>query len=164
MKKLLSIMLGLTFVLSSAFLMAQTPPRREPMRRVRENINRLRLLRMTEALELTEDQTAKIYPFSTRIENKKMDIIRDLNGKMGELRALLKEEKPNEVDLTAAVKTIKELRSALQAQDREFEDFLDTQLTEVQKAKYLLFAAEFYRNLGEQLGRARAWTREKRQF
>ncbi len=164
MKRLLSIMLGLIFVLSSAFLMAQAPPRREPMRKARENINRLRLLRMTEALELTEVQTAKIYPFSTRVENKKMDIIRDLNGKMGELRALLKEEKPNEADLTAAVKTIKELRSALQAQDREFEDFLDTQLTEVQKAKYLLFAAEFYRNLGEQLGRARAWTREKRQF
>jgi Spy/CpxP family protein refolding chaperone len=163
MKRLLSMMVGLTFVFSSAFLIAQVP-RREPMGKVRENINRLRLLRMTEALELTEDQTAKIYPVSTRIEKKKMDIIRDLNQQMGELRALLKEDKPDEAALSAVVETVRELRTGLQAQDKEFEDFLDTQLTEIQKAKYLIFAAEFYRNLGEQLGRARTWTREKRQF
>jgi Spy/CpxP family protein refolding chaperone len=163
MKRLLFMMVGLTFVFSSAFLMAQAP-RREPMGKVRENINRLRLLRMTEALDLTEDQTAKIYPVSTRIEKNKMDIIRDLNQQMGKLRALLKEDEPDEAALATAVKTVRELRAELLAQDKEFEDFLDAQLTEIQRAKYLIFAAEFYRNLGEQLGRARAWTREKRQF
>lgn len=162
MKRLLPLMIGLALVFSNTLLVAQIP-RREPMRKVRENINRLRLLRMTEALDLTEDQTAKIYPVSTQIEKKKMDIIRDLNQQMGKLRALLKEDKPDEAALSALVKTIRELRTEVQAQDKEFEDFLDTQLTEVQKAKYLIFAVEFYRNLGEQLGRARAWAREKRQ-
>ncbi len=161
MKRLYSLSIGLALLFSSTLLVAQIP-RREPMGKVRENINRLRLLRMTEALDLTEDQTAKIYPFSTQIEKKKMVIIRDLNQQMGQLRALLKDVEPDEAVLSAAVKKIRELRAELQAQDKEFEDFLDTQLTELQKAKYLIFAAEFYRSLGEQLGRARAWTREKR--
>ncbi len=39
--------------------------------RVRENLATLRLIRMTQALDLTEEQTSRIYPFINKIEKGK---------------------------------------------------------------------------------------------
>jgi len=51
------------------------PPAPAPDRQsVRQNLSTLRLLRLTEALELTEVQTAKIFPFLTRVEKDKLSI------------------------------------------------------------------------------------------
>lgn len=134
----------------------------EHLGRARENIHRLRLLRMTEALELSEQQTAAIYPSASRIEKEKGEILRRLNSGMQDLRKRLNADTPDEAGIADLVAGLKELRTGLLAKDKEFEDFLDSQLTPLQKAKYLIFSADFNRGLGEQLNRARALTREKR--
>ena len=151
--------LGLGFL--GCLLSAQTTGL-EPLGRARENIHRLRLLRMTEALELTEEQTAAIYPAASRAEKAKTEILRQLNRGMRDLRERLREDNPDEAAISEIVKSLRELRTEMQAKDKEFEDFLDAQLTPLQKAKYLIFSAEFYRGLGEQLNRARALTRNKK--
>lgn len=125
--------------------------RPEPRERIRENIHRLRLLRMTEALGLTDEQTAKIYPAATRIEQDKQAILRELNGEMRRLRDLLAEGEPDETGLVAQVAKIKELRQLFQQKDRAFEDLLEENLSLVQRAQYLLFSAEFYRGIAEGL-------------
>jgi Spy/CpxP family protein refolding chaperone len=158
----LLVLAGLLFW-SGLFLSAhgqiQRPPNRE---RIRENIHRLRLLRMTEALGLSEDQTAKIYPVASRIERDKQVILRGINGEMRRLQDLLAEANPDEVDLAASVVKIKQLRQSFQHKDREFEDFLAENLSPVQKAKYILFSAEFYRCITEGLRRQRPQGRDKR--
>ena len=158
-RKALLIVLSLGFF--SCLVSAQIPDR-EPFGRARENIHRLRLLRMTEALELTEEQTAVIYPAASRVEKEKIEILRQLNRGMRDLRERLSTDKPDEAAISDMVKGLKELRTGLLAKDREFEDFLDAQLTPLQKARYLIFSAEFYRGLGEQLNRARGLTRDKK--
>ncbi len=142
------------FFLSGVVLSGQTqdtkPLNRE---RIRESIHRLRLLRMTEALDLSEEQTAKIYSVATRIETDKQGILREINTEMRRLQGLLDDAAPDETELLAGVAKIKDLRLRFQQKDREFEDFLEANLSPRQKAKYLLFSAEFYRGITEGLRR-----------
>ena len=161
MKTRKALLIMLSVGVFSGLVSAQTAAQ-EPLGRARENIHRLRLLRMTEALELSEQQTAVIYPAASRIEKEKTEILRQLNTGMRDLRERLKADKPDEAAIADMVAGLKELRTGLLAKDKEFEDFLDIQLTPLQKARYLIFSADFYRGLGEQLNRARAMTREKR--
>ncbi|MEW5901324.1 MAG: periplasmic heavy metal sensor [Acidobacteriota bacterium] len=130
--------------------------------RARENLNRLRLLRMTEVLELSEGQTATIYPAASRIEKEKTEILKAINSGLRDLRTLLAGPEPDEAALSAAVKMIQEQRQSLQRKDQEFEELLEGVLSAVQKAKYLLFTVEFYRGVAEKVNRARAMAREKR--
>ncbi len=118
---------------------------------VRENLVTLRLLRMTEALDLTEEQTAKIYPFLIRVEKDKIKIQKDLSGDVSSLRALIKDPAAKEADILAKVKSVLEARHKVRALDDEAEQFLEKQLTGVQKGKYVLFQVDFYRGLGDTL-------------
>ncbi len=153
------------FVFLGSLVFAQMPGQRTMGReRIRENINRLRLLRMTEVLELTEEQTAKIYPAYYRVEKEKMELMKRLNGEIRELKALLGGADAKKEEIASKIKTVQELRSNLLQKEQEFEDFLEQNLTEIQKAKYLVFSVEFYRKLGEKLNRARLVSREKTEY
>jgi Spy/CpxP family protein refolding chaperone len=148
------------FFLSGLVLSAQTQGQRPPHReRIRENIHRLRLLRMTEALNLSEEQTAKIYPAASRIEKDKQALLREIDSEMRHLQDLLAEADTDEAKLSASVARIKELRQKFQQKDRDFEDFLERNLSSLQKAKYLLFSAEFYRGITE--GLRRRWSQRQ---
>jgi Spy/CpxP family protein refolding chaperone len=137
-------------LLLSAPAQDQRPRSRE---RIRENIHRLRLLRMTEALGLTEEQTAKIYPFATRKEKEKRVLLGEINDEMQHLRELLAEAVLDEGALLNSVEKIREMRQKFQDKDREFEAFLEENLSPLQMAKYLLFEADFYRGVTEVLRR-----------
>ncbi len=158
----------LSFVLTAGALSAagfrgqagpgQTAPVERPSRagsRIRETIITLKLLRMTQALDLTKEQTAVIYPVLTRLENEKYDLTRTLNEAMAELRLIVRRDKPDERKIGEVLATIDRMRSEISAKDREMDDFLKTKLTVVQEAKYVLFSVEFYRGLGERLERMR---------
>jgi hypothetical protein len=157
------LVFGLLF--SWTLLAAQAPSQQLANReRFRENLNNLRLLRMTEALGLTEEQTSKIYPVSARVEKEKIEIVRTLGTEMRGLKDVLAGANPKDEDLAVRVKAIKELRRGLQQKDQDFEDFLEANLTQLQKAKYLIFQAEFNRALRDKLNRARTLLRNRRPF
>jgi Spy/CpxP family protein refolding chaperone len=128
------------------------PQNREKMR---ENLSTLRLLRMTQALDLSEDQTAKIYPAVNRIEKEKLQMQKQMGDQIEDLRALLKQESPEQSLMAGKIKTIKDLRAGIRAKDEEIEDCLNANLTVLQKAKYVLFSIDFYRSLGEKIRRDR---------
>lgn len=139
---------------SGLFLSAQVQDQRPRSReRIRENIHRLRLLRMTEALGLSEEQTAKIYPFATRKEKDKRALLGEINDEMQHLRELLASAALDDGALLNSVGKIKELRQEFQDKDREFDAFLEENLSPLQMAKYLLFEADFYRGITEVLRR-----------
>jgi hypothetical protein len=153
------IVLGM-FLTSAAGVAQNQPGRRGPDReRLRENMTNLRLLRMTEALELTEEQTAKIYPFAARIEKEKAEILRGLSAGMTDLRRIIGESGPDDEDLAARVEAIRKSRRSLQEKDLEFERFLQENLSGIQVARYVVFQADFNQAMGERLNRARALTR-----
>lgn len=125
-------------------------------REIRRNLHVLRLVRMTEALELTDEQTARIIPELNRVEKEKAelqgrisDLVRELRGLLGKLR------EGDEARLLAAVGEVRGLREDVARKEAELEAFLDRELTPAQRARYILFSVDFYRRLGERLDRLR---------
>jgi Spy/CpxP family protein refolding chaperone len=123
--------------------------------RIRENISNLYLLRLTRALDLSEEQAAKVYPLLTRVEKEKAGIQRRMGQDLRGLRAELAGSEPGEQKVLELVIRIREARSAIRQKDDEVEGVLDGILTPIQKARYLIFTVDFLRSIGENLGRAR---------
>jgi len=140
---------------SSIFLAAFPDEENRARKKIRENINTLRLLRMTQALDLTEEQAAKIFPALNRIEKEKRGIQGEIGQKLKELRLILAKEKQEEQEIENAIQELKELRNALKSQDAELEKIVEENLTVVQRAKYLIFSVDFYRGLREKIDEAR---------
>lgn len=124
-------------------------------RGVRANINMLRLARMVQALDLTEEQVAVIMPEMNKNEKEKQELQRDLQLKMRDLRLLLRGDNPDELKLKEHLSSIKTLRRTLQEKEAEFDMFLIENLSLVQHASYIIFSQEFYRGLQQQLDNAR---------
>jgi Spy/CpxP family protein refolding chaperone len=144
---------------------ASPSPQARNRERLRENLLTLRLLRMTRALDLTEEQSARIFPVVNRIEKEKLDLLKRLGPEIDGLRSALEASPLDEADVAARAGRVRELRDAVKAKDDELEGFLEAGLTPLQKAKYLVFAVDFYRGLGQVLDRARrAGAAERRGF
>ncbi len=161
-RDILSILLCLLLLSSilSAAIQYDQPQNR---RRARENMKTLWLLRMTRILELTEEQTAKVFPIVSRIEKEKSEIYKQIGKQVRELRLILKEEEPDQDDLKSKINKIKELRNLIKKKDEELDARMEENLTLIQRAKYLMFAANFYRDLRDNLDRARIQRERQRQ-
>ena len=123
--------------------------------RVRENLATLRLLRLTQALDLTEEQAAKIFPTVNRIEKEKLNIQRDMSADLRDLRQLVQNEPLKEAEISAKTKSVNDGRRLMRQKEDELEEYLDRNLTTVQKARYILFQVEFYRIIEQNLDRLR---------
>jgi Spy/CpxP family protein refolding chaperone len=124
-------------------------------RGIRENIVLFQMLRMTQDLDLTEEQTAKIFPKINQIEKEKFELRAKVREQLRELRLALKNEKPDEKKIDERVNGILELRHKVESLDKELESFLLENLTAIQRGKYMIFAPEFYQELRDKLERAR---------
>lgn len=120
-----------------------------------ENINTLFLLRMTQVLDLSEEQAARIFSRVNRTQKAKRELNRKLGTRLRNLRAMLRDATPNEEDLRAALDEIKELRDQIRQQDEELEAFLAENLSVLQFARYLIFTQDFLKGLREKLRKAR---------
>lgn len=132
-----------------AYSQEQTPAGMQ--RNIRENIFTLRALRMTQALDLTQEQTSIIFPELNKAEKEKAGLQQQLAREIRELRQLIKDNKASAEDYEARVARIKELRKKIQLREEAFEEFLFQQLTPVQKAKYIIFNLDFNRVLMERM-------------
>ena len=157
MKKYLPIAGMILSLGLGSWSMAHGAPQGEPQARtrLRENISNLYLLRLTRALELTEEQTAKLYPFLTRVEKEKTVLQRRMGLDLKGLRAELAKSPAGEEAILGLVTRIREARRAIRQKDDEVEAVLEGVLTPVQRARYLIFTVEFLRSVGENLERAR---------
>lgn len=153
-KKIFSFFVCILFL--SGVLLAAPPQEQVQKRRLRENIMTLWLLRMTQALDLTEEQTAKIFPAIYRTEKEKREIQKNIGKKMKDLKLALKKEKPNLKELEDMIKELKRLRNLVKSKDEELEGFMEKNLTLIQRARYFIFAVDFARGLKERVDRSRA--------
>ncbi|MGB9764348.1 MAG: hypothetical protein ACPLZD_03205 [Candidatus Saccharicenans sp.] len=158
MKKQLfsSIIFSLIFLFfTTVVIFAQENDQSKLERNIRENIFTLRALRMTQALELTQEQTAVIFPELSRAEKDKAGWQHELAEEIKNLRQMVKENKASAEEYENEISKIRELRKKIQAREQTFEEFLFKQLTPVQKAKYIIFNLDFNRGLMERMNRAR---------
>jgi outer membrane PBP1 activator LpoA protein len=123
--------------------------------RLRENISDLYLVRLTRALDLTEEQTAKLYPVLTRTEKEKAALQSRMGADLRDLRQELDGPSFREGRVIELVARIREARRAIRQKEDEVEAVLEAALTPLQRARYLVFTVDFMRIVGENLQRAR---------
>jgi Spy/CpxP family protein refolding chaperone len=149
-----TVLLTIVFFMSAASVWAQDNPM--PNReRVRENIITLRLLRLTQALDITEEQAAKIFPMANKIEREKLGLQKQMSAAIKDLRKMLKDPSIKDADIETKLAALKDARQQIKEKDEELEKYLESHLTTVQKAKYILFNIEFMMGLRDTLNRAR---------
>ena len=124
-------------------------------RRGWDNISTLYLLRMVQVLDLTEEQTAKIFPNVNRVEKEKREMNRKIGQRLREIRAMVRQQNGDEENLARMVQEIRDLRKEVKNKDEELEVFLSENLTIYQQAKYLIFVQDFLKDLREKLNKAR---------
>ncbi len=154
---------AITVVLLGAGMLSAQDQASAMRQRMRNNIGYLRLIRMTQALNLTEDQTSRIYPMFNRMEKEKLDLQRDLAQHIQELRRLLRDVagskaapgSDRDVRFAELSRKIGETRREIRAKDDALEAFLEQELEPVQQARYILFQIEFNQGLGDVLDRVR---------
>ena len=117
---------------------------------------------MTQALDLTEAQTAVIFPELNRAEKEKARLQADLTREIMELRQLINNKKVEDSEFEDRVAKIADLREKIRSRESEFEKFLFTQLTSAQKARYIIFNIDFNRGMMERMGRARLAGKENK--
>jgi hypothetical protein len=115
--------------------------------RVRENLATLRLLRLTQALDLSQDQTSRIFPFINKIDMEKIRIQRQMSADIQELRRIINRPAASEDEIAPLIGKIKAAQERVKKLDAESEAFLEKNLNPVQQGKYVLFQIDFYRML-----------------
>ncbi|RLA92987.1 MAG: hypothetical protein DRG69_07925 [Deltaproteobacteria bacterium] len=146
MKKVLVVTLSL-LLLSTALWAAP----RGPQERRRE-LEMLRMWKLTEELDLSEEEAAKVFPLLRRYSRKRQQLQRQRWRLLQELRGLLDEEAPPE--------RLKEKMRQIEAKTRELEELrwkewqeLKKTLSTEKQARYLLFHERFARDLWKILRR-----------
>ncbi len=149
-KRLTLVLIGLCLAVGFA-----SPQETSFRPRLRETISDLYLVRLTRALDLTEDQTAKLYPVLTRAEKEKAVLQGRMGADLRDLREELAGPSLREGRVVELVARVREARRAIRQKEDEVEAVLEASLTPVQRARYLVFMVDFMRSVGENLQRAR---------
>jgi len=146
------ITLTLFIVLLAGAAIAQPAPRSRHDRPdfdrpPREMLEGFRLFKLTEELELSEEQTAKIYPLIAEMNKERDENHEAVEAKLKALKEMLAQDK---VDARASAEAAMEIHAMRgewmqrhHAMQAELLDLLD----DGQKAKYVLFDKQFDRHL-----------------
>jgi Spy/CpxP family protein refolding chaperone len=147
-------------ILAAAALVAPLPAQNQnqmnsPRQRVQANLAALRLVRLTQALDLTEDQTAKVFPALNRIEKSKQDMQINLSREVQALRRMSQDPETKDAAFEETIAEIKDLRARIKDLDNEGDAALAAVLTLRQKARYEIFQIDFLRGLNETMNQVR---------
>ena len=156
MKRAMTALIALSMIL----LLAQTgwtqenpenspPPgsRQEALQR----ITMLRIFKLTEMLELNEEDAARLFPVIQRYDRQFREIMEKKEKLMHRLRQELQQERPDEAKLHKLVDEILVLeREAMRLRTEQFKE-LKQILTAQQYAKYLIFDQRFREDLNRML-------------
>lgn len=149
---LISLML---IVLFAGLVYAQEPPTNpeQPANRddVIRRIGMLRLFKLTEILELSEEDAAHLFPVIQRYDRQFRTITEKKDRLMRELQTELRSENPGKKKLQKLVDEILALeREAMKLRNEQFKE-LKKILTAEQYAKYLLFDDQFRHDMNRML-------------
>lgn len=129
------------------------PPSKEQMEKIRERIETLRMWRLTEAIDLDEKGSAKLFPLLKKFDKKRVAIEDAQREGMRELRQLLKEKR--ETQLKGLLERLEKNHKDLQKLKEEEWVELKNILTIEQQAKFIIFLQEFSKEVRRLIAEAR---------
>ena len=138
---------GLLFL--SMMLTAQPDrKRRPPMDHPGQRLEMMKMWRLTEELNLSEDQAGKFFPRYNALEKEIMEMNKDQKELLGSLRE--KENSSKEIsqkELDEITKKMSDLEQRKIQKKQQFFEDLDNLLTTDQRARYLGFELRFMEDL-----------------
>ena len=133
----------------------ESPPSFEKREEIRKRIELIRMWKLTEELDLTEETGAKLFPVLHTYDEKRMELHKERRNIMEQLRKALKDEATSDKAIEAAVDKLDENTLAetdlIRQQRRELKGVLSPR----QQAKFVLFQREFHREIRKIIAEAR---------
>lgn len=157
---LISLSLAL---LAPESLFAQGPPHHpggQPSstaerRKIRENIETLRMYKLLEALDLTSEQSTEFLPALKEFQDAKRKFRDDREVFLRHLEEALESEKTDEKKLEQTLAALEKVREEFQAEFVSFMTKARATLTLKQRAKLQLFEERFEKRLRDSIRRMR---------
>jgi len=137
-------------------------PQPLPKERVREQIETIRMWKLTEALNLSQEQSMRFFPLFNQWEREKRQL--DLEGDrlLDEMKLVLKKERLKEKEIRTLLERLEENRVRRREGQKDFWLQASEILTLRQRAEYLIFQRDFERRIREIIKGIRERQRERR--
>lgn len=142
------VSLGLIVVFVGGVMTAQghgPPPRDE--REPRKLIETVYIWRMTEELDLSEEQISKFFPKLKRLENAEREHSQKTAKAIGELDEILKSDKPSTADLKKKMEELELLEKEFEKKRAKLKDEMRDVLSVEQQAKLIVFRHRFHKEM-----------------
>ena len=149
----------LFFLLIYGLAQSQPPLPRE---RVREQIETIRMWKLTAALNLSQEQSMRFFPLFNQWESKQRQLGRERDRLLEELKVVLKREKPKEKEIRDLLIKLEENQTKREKGQKDFWGQASEILTIRQRAEYLIFQRDFEKRIREIVKDIREHRREKR--
>ena len=127
----------------------------EKREEIRTKIETVRIWRLTDALKLDPDASAKLAAFIAPFNQQRREIQHEQMETMRTLRHALKDPKPDEKKIKAALETLEKNQNAMQDLRKRELSGLKNILTIEQQARYVVFQQEFQREMRSMIAGAR---------
>lgn len=137
-------------------------PQPLPKERVREQIETIRMWKLTEALNLSQEQSMRFFPLFNQWERERHQLDLERNRLLDELKLVLKRERPKEKEIRTLLERLEENRVRRGEGQKDFWLQASKILTLRQRAEYLIFQRDFERRIREIIKGIRERQRERR--
>lgn len=143
------------FLIATAIGQPDTPPPAHevgPVSPQGERLEMMKIWKLTEVLDLSEDQAQKFFPRHNSLVEELEELSKQQKEMMDDLHKKVKEEKSiSEKDVDAILKKVLDIEREKLQEKQMFVEKLGDILTPEQKAKYVVFEVHFRRELMRQI-------------
>jgi len=131
------------------------PPPLKKREEIRKRIELIRMWKLTEELDLTEETGAKLFPILHKYDEKRMELQKEHHTIMKGLKEALENVATSDEEIEAAMENME--KNALAEYDlvRQQREELKGVLSPRQQAKFILFQRQFHRELRKIIAEAR---------
>jgi Spy/CpxP family protein refolding chaperone len=126
----------------------------EKREEIRKKIDAVRIWRLTEALKLDANTSAKLSSLLSSVDHRRREILREQTGTINSLRFLVRAPKPDEARIKTSLEKLDKNHLQMQELTSSERNGLKNILTIQQQAQYVVFQHEFMREMRGMIGSA----------
>ena len=129
---------------------------------IRKRVNMIRMWRLTEELDLSEKKADKLFPLIRRLDKEKLELEKERNELMKNLRENLTKGKLKDSELKKMIRNLEENHAAVQNLKKERFKEMKNVLSLEEQAKFVLFMESFPKEIRSIIRNAKRKGREGR--
>lgn len=133
----------------------EPPPPLEKREEIRKRIKLIRMWKLTEELDLSEETGAKLFPILHKYDEKRIELHKERQNIMNQLKRALEDEATTDEAIEAAMEEVDKNTLAVSDLIRQQRQELKGVLSLRQQAKFILFQREFHREIRKTISEAR---------